>query len=188
MKKMKNLLKKFLVVAVVLGTYTGYANTTLETESPVTIVRKGNLISVSDAFGEIIYSGEINYNGNLMSLFNFTQLKDGEYTIEIDKDFEIEVKTITVKKGVVSSLTESNTKIFKPVFRTKDSKLIISKLGFKANEMTVKLYYGNTLIHTEKVKGEGILDRVYQLDKAVKGEYSAVITTNNRVFVENFSI
>ena len=68
---MKNLFKNILVLAVMLGTYTSYANEVLEVTTSFKHVKKGNLIAVSDAYGEVIYSGTINYTGNLNTLFDF---------------------------------------------------------------------------------------------------------------------
>ena len=59
---MKKVFKIILVLAVVLGTSTSYANEVVKAESAFNYVNKGNHISVSDAFGEVIYSGEVNYS------------------------------------------------------------------------------------------------------------------------------
>lgn len=185
---MKTLFKKILVLAVMFGTYTSYANDTLEVATTFNYVKKGNHISVSDASGEIIYSGKVNYNGNLTTLFDFTQLKDGNYTIEINKDFEIEIHSINVKKHQVTFIESANEKIFKPVFRAEADKVLISKLAVDSTEMKIDLYYENQLIYSETVIGNEILNRVYKLDRTLHGSYTAVINSNDRVFVENFRI
>ncbi|WP_144374432.1 hypothetical protein [Winogradskyella sp. PG-2] len=185
---MKKLFKKILVVAVVLGTYAGYASETLEVVPTINNVKKGNLISVSDASGQIIYSGRINYNGNLTSIFNFNQLDDGVYKIEINRDFVIEINKILIKDGVVTYLKDSKEKIYKPVFRVEDSKVFISKIAFDSNEMTIEFYYENELIHTDTVKGNKILNRIYKLDETLRGDYTATVKTNERVYIENFKL
>ncbi len=50
---MKTVLRKILLVAVVLGTYTGYANERLEVEVTSNIIKKGTHIPVSDAKGDV---------------------------------------------------------------------------------------------------------------------------------------
>lgn len=184
---MKNL-KRILVVAVMLGTLTGYANDGEKVKSIFNYVAKGSHISVSDTKGEVIYSGQINYNGNLTTLFDFTQLKNGKYVVEINKDFEIEINTIEVKNHTVYFLDGTKKKIHKPVVRAESDKVLISKLATQSNEMKIELYYNNELIHSETVKGEAILNRVYKLDSKLKGDYTAVVKSDNRVFVENFRI
>ena len=185
---MKTVFKNILVLALVLGTYTSYANTILEVAIASNTVNKGDYISVSDASGEVIYSGRINHSGDLSNLYDFSHLKDCIYTIEVNKDFEIEMRTVQVENNKVTFLKESNKKIFKPVFRSKDARVIISKLAIDTQEMLVELYFKNELIHTETVKGEKILNRVYKLDNTLKGEYSVIIKSNDRVYVENFRI
>lgn len=185
---MKTLFKNILVLAVMLGTYTSYANATLEVSPTFNNVNEGDLISVSDASGEVIYSGRINFKGNLQNLYDFSQLNDGIYSVEVDKDFEIVLNSVEVKNNVATFIESSNSKIFKPVFRTEDSRVIISKLAIDTNEMDVELYFENNLIHTETVKGEDILNRIYRLDKSLKGDYTAIIRANDRVYVESFKL
>ena len=143
---------------------------------------------MSDASGVVIYSGTVNYDGDLTALFDFTQLKDGTYTIEINKDFEIEVSTIEVKNHIVSYLGEAVQLIHKPVFRLEKDKVLISKLAMDAHEMDVELYYGEELIYSETVKADAVINRVYKLDQNLSGDYTAVINADGRVYVENFSI
>jgi hypothetical protein len=165
---MKTLFKKILVLAVMFGTYTSYATDALKVSTTLNSAKKGSLLSITDASGEVIYSG------NLTTLFDFSQLRDGNYTIEVNKNFEIDINSIIVKNHVVTFIEDSAEKIFKPVFRTK--------------EMQVELYYENELIHSETVKGHEILNRVYRLDETFKGEYTAIVKSNERVFIENFRI
>jgi len=185
---MKALIKSILVVAVLLSTGVSYGFATLEVLPTNNFVNKGDYISVADAKGQIVYSGRINYSGNLAHLFDFSQLKDGTYTIEINKDFEIEINTIKVKNSEVTFIESAKDKIYKPVFRTQDSKVLISKLALDTDEMEVELYFEDELIHTETIKGNAILNRIYKLDESLNGEYRAVIKANDRVFIENFSI
>jgi hypothetical protein len=188
MKQMKTVLGKILVFAVMLGTYTGYANETLDVESTSNTIKKGTHISISDYKGEVIYSERINHNGEIASFFDFTKLENGIYRVELNKDFEIEINAITVKDGVVRFLQDFKEKIFKPVFRSENSKVLISKIALDSDEMIIELYYENELIHSENIKGSEILNRVYQLDETLHGDYKAIIRSNNRVYIENFRI
>ncbi|MAB49688.1 MULTISPECIES: hypothetical protein [Winogradskyella] len=185
---MKTLIKSILVVAVMLGTYTSYASETLKELPTFKFVNEGHNLSVTDTSGEVIFSGRIKHNGNLVRLFDFSQLNNGIYTVEITKDFEIEVVDLEVNNKEVKILTETQSKIYKPVIRPEEGLLIISKIGLDTNEMKVELYFENELIHTENVEGKDVLNRVYKLDKTVTGEYTAVIKSNGRVYSKNFRI
>ncbi|NRD18445.1 hypothetical protein HNV08_00175 [Winogradskyella eckloniae] len=185
---MRTVFKKLLVVALVFGTLTSYANEVVDVNTTMNYVKKGNHISVSDAFGKIIYSGEINYNGNLTSLYDFTQLQNGLYDVEVTNGYKIEISTIEVMNNKVSIVDVNKTVIFKPVVRNDNSQLIISKLALDHEDMEIELFYKGELIHTETVSGETILNRVYKLDATLKGNYTTIIKSNNRVFVKNFRI
>lgn len=185
---MKTFIKSILVVAVMLVTYTGYANEISKDYSTFKYVNKGHKLSVTDASGEIIFNGNIKHNGNLVRLFDFTQLNDGVYTVEISKDFEIEVVDLKVSKKNVTILTTTQKKIFKPVIRTEKDLLIVSKIGLDTNEMKVELFFGDELIHNENVEGDKVLNRVYKLDYTLAGDYTAVIKSNGRVYTKTFRL
>lgn len=185
---MKKVFKIILVLAVVLGTSKSYANEAVKVESTFSYVNKGNHISVSDAFGEVIYSGEVNYSGNLITLYDFTQLKNGKYDVEVTKGFKIEISTIEVKNSSVSVLEANRKVIYKPVVRNENASVFITKLALDGEDMEIELYFDGNLIHTETLKGNTVLNRVYKLDKNLKGNYTTIIKSNDRVFIKNFSI
>ncbi|WP_411893878.1 hypothetical protein [Winogradskyella sp. A2] len=185
---MKNLVKGILVVAVMFGTGTIYASEKADNSPTYHYVNEGSKISVYNESGNLIYSGLVKYNGNLTRLYDFTQLDNGNYTVEINKAFEIEINSILVNNRAVTFVANSKEKIFKPVFRNEDSRIIISKLGIDTNEMRVNLYFEDNLIYSDTVKGDQVLNRVYKLDETLPGEYTAVVKANNRVFTENFRI
>lgn len=185
---MKTLVKRILVLVLMLGTLTSYGNGDLNKVSSFKYVIKGSHISVSDSSGEVIYSGQIKYNGNLTTLFDFTKLKNGKYRVEITRDYEIEINTIEVKNSLVTFLSAFHKTIHKPVFRSENARLLISKLALNDSQMKVELYYEDELIHSETVTGDKILNRVYRLDKTHKGKYTAIIRSDDRVFIENFRI
>ncbi|WP_299121007.1 hypothetical protein [uncultured Winogradskyella sp.] len=185
---MKTLFKNILVLVVMSVTFNNYANATLEVLPTFNNVKKGNSITVTDATGAVIFSGRINFDGNISRLYDFSQLKDGLYSIEVNKDYVIEISAVEVKNNSVYFIEHKNIKVFKPVFRIFEDSIIISKLALDTPEMEVKLYYEDELIYSETVKGKEILNRAYKIDKTIKGEYSVIVKTNDRVYVENFRI
>ncbi|WP_299112197.1 hypothetical protein [uncultured Winogradskyella sp.] len=186
---MKTIIKRILVVAVMLGTYTSYASETLNVLPTIKLVNEGDHISVTNPFGKVIFSSRIKHSGDITKLFDFSQLSDGIYNVEIGKAFEIESFNFKVEDHKTVLITESQEKIFKPVIRTEDSQLIVSKIALDSNKMYVKLYFEDELIHAETIEGsENIINRVYRLDKTHRGNYSAVIKTNDRVYIKNFSL
>src|SRR5210317_694788 len=106
---MKHLFKNILVLAVMFGTFTSFGTESIKISSNSTFkITKGDLISVTDYSGKTIYSGRTKYTGDLKSLYNFTNLEDGLYSIEIEKDFEILSKTIELKNHLVTFLESAS--------------------------------------------------------------------------------
>jgi hypothetical protein len=185
---MKKVFKNILVVALMVGTLSSYANVDNNINPTFTNVKKGNRISVSDASGDVIYSGEINTSGNLTSIYDFSKLENGKYTVEVTRGFEIEINTVEVVDHKVTILNTDKRTIHKPVVRNQNATVLISKLALTENEMTVELYFEDELIHKETVEGETVLNRVYKLDQNVHGKYKTIIKSDGRVFIEKFRI
>lgn len=185
---MKKIVKRILVLALMLGTLTSYANDDLKVNSTSKHIKKGDRITVVDASGDIVYSGQINSDGDLTKLYDFSKLENGAYTVEINKDFEIEISTLEVKDNTVTLLNANQKTIHKPVFRNKNATVIISKLAVNTDKMIVELYFDGDLIYKDVLKGAMILNGVYKLDKTLPGKYTAVIKSDDRVFIEDFRI
>ena len=185
---MKKVVRNILVVAVMLGTCASYANEITNILPTSYKEKNDNYIKVTDASGKVIFSGQTKHFKNIEELFDFAQLKDGTYTLEITKAFEIDVNSFKVKDHSVTFIDNAKKKIFKPVLRTENAQVIISKLALDSDDMTIELYFEEELFHTETLKGEQVLNRVYQLDDRLPGDYTAIIKSNGRVYVENFRI
>ena len=193
---MKTTIKKYLVVIVMmLVTSINYANKNtavkivdgkkvrIEFES----VKKGHTLSVKDKNGTVIYSQEIENSGTYSKVLDLSKLEKGNYTTELEKDFEIVIKPFTVLDGQVS-FDEEKT-IFKPVIRTEDNLVLISKLAFDKQPLKIAIYYNDEVIFSETVTDEkNLLKRVYKLSKEEKGDYKVVINSNNRSYIKDFNI
>ncbi|WP_170062923.1 hypothetical protein, partial [Polaribacter butkevichii] len=151
-------------------------------------VKKGHALTIKNENGITIYKQVIQSSGTYSKTFDLTNLEDGIYTTELDKDFEIDVKKLEVKDGFVTFLKEENKKIFKPVIRAEGDLVLISKIDFNKQPIKVILYHDNNLIHSEKIEGKEILNRVYNVSKREKGTYKVVIYADNRMYVKDLTI
>ena len=96
---MKTVLKKYLLLTtLMLGALIGYAkeNNThcnLLKEEKIKLefynVKKGALLSIKNEEGTIVYSLEIKNSGNYSRIFDLSKLEEGNYTTELEKDYEI---------------------------------------------------------------------------------------------------
>jgi len=193
---MKTIKTKVLVVVFLLGTFVNFANradvsNVLNTKNIKLVfneVKKGHLLTIKDKDGTIIRSETVSKPGLLAKMFDLSSLNDGTYTIELNKDFEIIVKTLEVKNRTVIFNENSKIVIFKPVIRNEENILMISKIAFDKKPSKISLYYNDEIIYSETIKSEMILNRVYKLDKDEKGDYKVVIYNNKRSYVYNFKI
>lgn len=191
---MKKLFKNFLVVGLTLTTLTGFADAPITGPESNTLinfsdVKPGQKLYIKNNAGTIIHEETIEDSGSYSKGFDLANLPKGRYTIELDKDFEIKVLPFIVNNNSVSMLESNNYVYFKPVMRSKDNLLFVSKLTFDETPMDVKIYYdskaGNShydLIYSETLTNNQILERVYKLNETEKGNYKVVLTANNRTF------
>ena len=194
---MKTKMKKSLLVALMFGTLIGYAKegtNSAEFVNKKTVkvefknVKKGQTLTIKNENGLIVYNQEIKKAGNFSKLFDLSALENGIYSVELNKDYEIIVRNFKIKDGVVANLSSENEKIFKPVIRKENNKILVSKIAFNNDPLKVIIYFKDEVIFTETVKGNEVLNRVYRLSENEKGDYRIVLNSNNRNYIKDFSI
>jgi len=192
---MKTTIRKSVLVALMLGTFTSYATgTTLVEKNGTEIkvafnnVKKGQRWYIKNSEGKILHQEELKRDGSFAQEFNFASLQNGYYTLEVNKDFQIDVTPFTVISGEATFHKTAERIIFKPVIRTEKNKVLISKLDFDASPLKVTIYFEGEIIFKDTVKGGDLLRRVYQLRKDIKGSYKVVMKANDRVYTNEFSL
>lgn len=192
---MKTTIRKSVLVALMLGTFTSYATgTTLVEKNGTEIkvafnnVKKGQRWYIKNSEGKILHQEELKRDGSFVQEFNFASLQNGYYTLEVNKDFQIDVTPFTVISGEATFHKKAERIIFKPVIRTEKNKVLISKLDFDASPLKVTIYFEGEIIFKDTVKGGDLLRRVYQLRKDIKGSYKVVMKANDRIYTNEFSL
>lgn len=192
---MKTTMKRNILAALLFVATIGYADsgkTTFIDVKKVKVefssVKKGQTLEIKDEIGTTIYFERIQNNGGLSRTFDLTALENGNYSIELNKDFEIIIKPFTVKKGEVTFMADKEEIVFKPVIRTSENKLLISKYAFQNHQMDVKIYFEGNLIFSENIKGKNSLNRVYQLSADKRGPYDVVVNTDKKTYQESFNL
>ncbi len=194
---MKKTIKESFVVLFMLGTLISYANEN-ETSLPkddvkkvnlvFTNVKKGHYLSIKDIEGAIIYKEYIKKTGEYSKVFDLTSLENGEYAIELNKDFEIIIKPFKVQTNSIKFLKEKEATIFKPVVRTKKNRIFVSQFSFESEPLTIDIYFEDELISSETLKGKQELNRIYSLSETEKGAYKVIMYSNERAYIETFKI
>jgi hypothetical protein len=193
---MKTTIKKYLVIVMMLGTFINYANENKNSfnitdgkrvKVEFKIVKKGHTLSIKDESGTIMYSQEIKKSGTYSQIFDLSKLEKGNYTTELEKDFEIIIKYFSVLDGKISFKDEKT--IFKPVIRIKDNLILISKMNFEKEPLKIVLYYNDEIILSENTTDSGdIINRVYRISEKIRGDYKIIVNTDNRTYKKDFNI
>ena len=188
---MKTLIRTAFAVALMFTSTMSYSNhdTALSNygnERPSIMVKKGQTMQIKNAVGTVIYSEAISYDGKLATTFDLSTLRDGYYTLELIKAFEINIKKFEVDNHNVSYFENGESTLYKPVFRKTDNKIYVSQLSFDPLKWDLELYFDNELIHTEEATGTPVLERIYVLGENVQGNYKVVLKSNNRIYEETF--
>lgn len=183
---MKKVNKNLLVaVALMLGTLINYANvesisknTSTSTKVIFENVEKGHALVIKDHSGTVIYNENISKNGKLIKFYDFSHLDNGDYSIEVEKEYELLIKEFNVKNGVTT--LKSEEVIFRPVILTKKDRVFISRINFDKSPLNVTVYYKGYVILEETISSEDkVLEKTYHLDQALKGDYTVTVSSKN---------
>jgi len=193
---MKKRIKNIVCIVAIVVSMMSYANTStssFEKEKVKTVltlsdVKKGHELLIKDTNLLVLYRESITKNGTYSKGFDLTALPDGEYYFELDKDVQIIMMPFTVEANQVVFNKEKEVTIYKPTVRVVDHKLFVSRLSFETQPMEVEIYYEapfgahTDLIFSEKIENTKIIERIYELSKQKKGDYTIIFKTQGRSF------
>ena len=192
---MKTTFKKNLVIALMFGTFISYANkgtTSISNVKRVKVefnsVKKGQTLIIKEDNGSILFSQNLKTTGQYSRMFDLSALKNGNYTAELNKTFEIIVKPFVVSNGNVHFLSKDETKIIKPIIRNKENKLFISKIDTNKEPVQVILYFKNEIIFSKTFIESKNLNKVFRLAENEIGDYRVIVNSQNKSYVKEFKI
>ncbi|NNC49587.1 MAG: hypothetical protein HKO01_03530 [Flaviramulus sp.] len=152
-------------------------------------VKAGNLLSIIDDNGVILYKEIIQKTGIYSKGFDLTAFTDGAYLFELNKDLEIITIPFSVKSNTVIFNKEKGKTIFKPYFKVKEDVLYISKLTLNETPLTVAIYYVNSgeseLKYSETVENTMDYKKAFKLTGLEEGSYKVIVTSEDRTYVKN---
>ncbi|MEP1487805.1 MAG: hypothetical protein ABJK28_05220 [Algibacter sp.] len=204
---MKNVItntkKGFLMVAL-FATLLSFANevsfTTIKNDAKRTSltlenVKKGNLLSIKDDHGIILYKEQIEKTGNYTKGFDLTILPNGSYVFELDDDVKIKTIPFTLNSSIVVFNKELEVITFKPIIRVKGDLVFINKLSLNKDPLKIDIYFKSSddsfksgLMHTETIKDMKKIGKIFKLTGLDKGTYKIVLNSEGREFTEYFNI
>ena len=201
MKNVLNNSKKGILMVTLFATLLSFANDAPifnikndaeKTSLTLKNVKQGNLLSIKDNNGVVLYKELIKESGIYTKGFDLTQLPNGGYIFELDKDVEIQTIPFTVLVKNVTFHKEMEATIFKPVTRIKGDVVYVSRLSLNKAPMEIAIYFTNNdsafstpeLIYSETVENTQNTNRIFKLTGKNNGTYKLVFTTEGRVFTK----
>ncbi len=196
---MKNLARKSLVAIGLMMSLSIFANekevTLKEKDNNVTKVRfenvqKGSTLTIIDQYGMVLYNEAILENGSYSKGFDLTTLPNGEYFFELSSELKIVVVPFNVKSNVVVFDKESEESIYKPVIRTKEDMVYVSRPSIDNTSLSYKIFYAanDELVESENFEEMEEVKKVYDFSNAERGTYVFVFESKGRVYSKTVKI
>ena len=150
-------------------------------------VKEGQSLIIKDLNGVILYKESIKESGLYSKAFDLTNLPDGSYFFEHEKDLEIKTIPFNVKSNKVTFEKEKETIIYKPHIRVKNNYVFINKLALDKEPLDVKIYSeDNQLIYSEKITNTITIEKAYKLSS--NESYRMVLRSNGREYYKNITL
>ena len=194
---MKKLIKNTLVLVILFTTLLGHANSSFKnsndekrTTLTLTDVKQGDELLIKDTHGIILYKEKIQNSGHYIKGFDLTELPDGDYFFELIKEMKIKIIPFNVTINEVTFKKDIESVIYKPLVKTEENKVYISKLSLHRKPLEIKVYYHKNdtqdfnLIYTETIENTKSIGRILNLDEKEKGHYKIIIKTEGRTFID----
>ncbi|OEK06181.1 hypothetical protein A8C32_19335 [Flavivirga aquatica] len=164
-------------------------NDSERTSITLTNAKQGNLISIKDNHGIVLYKETVQQTGVYTNGFDLTSLPNGSYIFELDKDLEINTVPFIVNSSNVMFDKNLEKTIFKPYIKVNDHLVFVTKLSLNKEPLSIDIYLDNAafstnyeLIHSDKIKDTKHIEKVYKLLDLEKNTYKIVVKTENREF------
>ncbi len=119
-----------------------------------------------------------------------TSLPNGDYIFELNSELKIVVVPFIVDSSAVVFDKASEESIYKPVVRTKDNMVYVSRTGIEQTPLSYKIYFADNydLVHTAKFEELEEGKKAYDFSAAKKGNYVFVFESKGRKFTKNVKI
>lgn len=196
---MKNLARKSLVVFGLMTMLSSFANekvvTLKEKETNVTHMRfenvlRGSSLSIVDQYGLVLYNEAIKQNGDYSKGFDLTTLPDGDYFFELNSEFKIVVRPFNVHSNEVVFDKNLEESIYKPMLRTKDDLVFVSRIAMENTALSYKIYYEDNYELVDAVSFEEFekVEKVYDFSNSERGTYIFVFQFDGRKYTKAIKI
>ncbi|MEP3837303.1 MAG: hypothetical protein ABJM36_06625 [Algibacter sp.] len=191
--------KKGILMVALLATVVGFAkdsNSLIKKGARKTAlvlknVKAGNLLTIKDNLGTILYKEAIKTEGLYTKGFDLTELPNGAYVFELEKDLEINIIPFKVTNSFVNFDKSAEATYYKPYVKQDQDLVYITKFNPELKATTINVYAINaegsesTLRFSQEITNTQTIEKVFKLKK---GNYKIEISSENNehtVFINN---
>ncbi|QGY43185.1 hypothetical protein GM418_05780 [Maribellus comscasis] len=139
-------------------------------------------ISIEDQHGRIVYYKLSKASPEYRSVFDFSKLEDGTYTVKIKSGKVSATRVMEVNDGGVVATAAMKTHI-EPYFSCDDDILKVTYLNFDKDDVSLLIYNGSQLIFQSGLGTEFNVQKGFDVSDLMRGDYHVVLAGTE----ENFS-
>jgi hypothetical protein len=132
---------------------------------------------------------QVTTDQKVIKILDLSALIEGEYSLLLTTGHREIVQPILMEKNQVSAPKELRKVFFSPVVRVKGSSVDVSWFNGKIADMKVRITDLNgSIIYSEDINNIVKVEKRYNLEKVMRGDYVIVIDTPRKTYYENVSI
>ena len=150
----------------------------------ITDAQESAEVSITDKNGRMVYYKESKAAPEFKSIFNLSELEDGNYTVKIKTGNNAAKGELEVHNGDIEVRT-IKTEI-DPYFGLDGNLLRVTYLNFEQKNIALHIYKGSQLVFEHKMGNDFDLQRGFNLAQLEKGKYDILLTGADKEF--NYSI
>ena len=197
MKTMKTILATITIgVSALISTVDAYAGDGMEI-TPITSEKKARVelknpksidvsVFVTNEEGKVVHEETLKSQRSYGRMYDFTNLKDGKYTIISDDDYITTTTEVKVGRSNVEVL--NNEFEYKPIFSTKESSIMVNYLNINAEDIKFSIE-GEQGILYESAEGSDIsFQKKMSISKMHPGDYYANIEVGSKTYSYYFYV
>lgn len=152
-------------------------------------LKQGTLLSIKDDRGMTLHKEKIKKSGLFSKRFNLENLPDATYYIELDNDTEIRTFSVEIKDQQPYIIKSDELIVAKPQIEVNGSMVKIEQNSHIDQSLEIKIYYeGNSIALEESFKDFKNFKRSYDFSGSMRGDYTIVLNTKGKQFVNSISI
>ena len=126
-------------------------------------------VSIINSSNQLVFSEVMSNVASFVRPYNFSELPEGEYTIVLEDKNGKQVEKVNYAMNKIVSFVKVTE------VANADNKFMLNVANNGSEVVTVKIFSGNSLVHTQNVEVKGSFGQVYNLNQ-VKAATSATIT------------